>query len=155
MDAKSFEALEDNIDRLANQSERALEANPGPDLPPNVPIHSEADFEAAVRAALDALPTEVVDRLRDVAITVSDDGAANHAYGMFIPGAQSRSQVARWFPWGGANPNPDKIVIYRDTLTRDFGKDQTLLRAKIIETVRHEVGHALGFDEAGVRKLGL
>jgi len=47
------------------------------------------------------------------------------------------------------------VVIYRDTLTRDFGKDQTLLRAKIIETVRHEVGHALGLDEAGVRKLGL
>ena len=37
----------------------------------------------------------------------------------------------------------------------DFGNDQALLRAKIIETVRNEVGHALGLDEAGVRKLGL
>jgi len=155
MGEKSFEALEDSVDSLANKDERALEANPGPDLPANAPIHSESDFEAAVRAALDALPTEVENRLRGVAITVSDDGAAHHAYGMFVPGAQSLSRVAQWFPWGEANDAPDQIVIYRDTLTRDFGKDQTLLRAKIIETVRHEVGHVLGLDEAGVRKLGL
>ena len=155
MDEKSFEALEDRVDRLANDDERALEANPGPDLAAGVPIHSEADFEAAVRAALDVLPAEIEDQLSGVAITVSDDGAAHHAYGMFVPGAKSLSRVAQWFPWGEANDAPDQIVIYRDTLTRDFGKDQTLLRAKIIETVRHEVGHALGLDEAGVRKLGL
>jgi predicted Zn-dependent protease with MMP-like domain len=155
MDEKSFEALEDNVDRIATEDERALEANPGPDLAANAPIGTEADFEAAVRAALDALPAEVEDQLRGIAITVSDDGAANHAYGMFVPGAQSLSKVAQWFPWGKANDAPDQIVIYRDTLTRDFGEDQTLLRAKIIETVRHEVGHALGLDEAGVRKLGL
>ncbi len=155
MSEKSFEALEDWVDSLANEGERALETNPGPDLPAHVPIHSEADFEAAVRAALDALPREVDDRLRGVAITVSDDGAAHHAYGMFAPGAQSLSRVAQWFPWSEANDAPDQIVIYRDTLTRDFGTDQTLLRAKIVETVRHEVGHALGLDEAGVRKLGL
>jgi predicted Zn-dependent protease with MMP-like domain len=155
MDEKSFEALEDRVDTLANDDERALEANPGPDLAAGVPIHSEADFEAAVRAALDVLPAEIEDQLSGVAITVSDDGAAHHAYGMFVPGAKSLSRVAQWFPWGEANDAPDQIVIYRDTLTRDFGKDQTLLRAKIIETVRHEVGHALGLDEAGVRKLGL
>lgn len=151
MDEKSFETLEDNVDRLATEDE----ANPSPDLPANVPIHSEADFEAAVRAALDALPAEFENQLRGVAITVSDEGAARHAYGLFMPGAQSLSLVAQWFPWGEANDAPDLIVIYRDTLIRDFGKDQALLRAQIIETVRHEVGHALGFDEAGVRKLGL
>lgn len=155
MDEKSFEALEDSVDRLANEDERAREANPGADLPADAPIHSEADFEAAVRAAVDALPADVESQLRGVAITVSDEGAEQHAYGMFVPGAQSVSKVAQWFPWSEANDAPDQIVIYRDTLTRDFGKDQALLRAKVIETVRHEVGHALGLDEAGVRKLGL
>jgi predicted Zn-dependent protease with MMP-like domain len=155
MDENSFEALEDNVDRLANRGERVLEANPGPDLPANAPIHSEADFEAAVRAALDALPAKVEGQLRGVAVTVSDDGAAHHAYGMFVPGAQALSKVGQWFPWGKANDAPDQIVIYRDTLTRDFGKDQTLLRAQIVETVRHEVAHLLGLDEAGVRELGL
>jgi predicted Zn-dependent protease with MMP-like domain len=50
---------------------------------------------------------------------------------------------------------PDEILIFRDTLVRDFGSDPNRLRKHVIETVRHEVGHYLGFDEAGVRKLGL
>jgi len=153
MDEESFEALEDRVDRLA--AEGAADAGRGPDLPANAPVHSEADFEAAVRAALDGLPADVEDKLGGIAITVSDDGAAQHAYGMFVPGAQAVSQTVRWFPWGEINDNPDQIVIFRDTLTRDFGGDQALLRAKITETVRHEVGHVLGLDEAEVRKLGL
>jgi predicted Zn-dependent protease with MMP-like domain len=112
-------------------------------------------LKAAVRAALDELPAEIENKLSGIAITVSDDGAAHHAYGMFIPGAQSLSYIARWFPCGGYNDLPDQIIIFRDTLTRDFGKDQTRLREQLIETVRHEVGHALGLDEAAVRKLGL
>jgi predicted Zn-dependent protease with MMP-like domain len=155
MDEASFEALEDKVDRLGKQGEAALEADPGPDLAPGAPIRSEADFEAAVRAALDQLPAEIENQLSGVAITVSDDGAAHHAYGMYVPGAQRMSTVAEWFPWSGTNDAPDRIVIFRDTLTRDFGADQARLRAQVIETVRHEVGHALGLDEAGVRRLGL
>jgi predicted Zn-dependent protease with MMP-like domain len=38
---------------------------------------------------------------------------------------------------------------------RDFGNDRERLRRQVIQTVRHEVGHHLGFDETGVRELGL
>src|SRR6202167_6327276 len=113
MDEKSFEALEDSVDSLANDDEQALEPNPGPDLPANVPIHSEADFEAAVRAALDALPAEVENQLRGVAVTVSDDGAAHHAYGMFVPGARSLSRDHEWLRRERANDRASQIVIYR------------------------------------------
>jgi predicted Zn-dependent protease with MMP-like domain len=50
---------------------------------------------------------------------------------------------------------PDRIVIYQDTLERDFGHDPDLLRAQVERTVRHEVAHHLGWDERGVRGLGL
>ena len=50
---------------------------------------------------------------------------------------------------------PDKIVIYRDTLRRDFGHDPDLLREQVTITVRHELAHHLGADEHGVRELGL
>ena len=40
-------------------------------------------------------------------------------------------------------------------LVRDFGDDPEHLRAKVKQTVLHEVGHHFGFDETGVRKLGL
>ena len=55
----------------------------------------------------------------------------------------------------GGGGFPDEILVFRDTLVGDFGDDPERLRLKIIQTVRHEVGHHLGFDEAGVRKLGL
>ena len=46
-------------------------------------------------------------------------------------------------------------MIYEDTLERDFGHDRDLLRAQVERTVRHELAHHLGWDEPGVRGLGL
>jgi predicted Zn-dependent protease with MMP-like domain len=49
----------------------------------------------------------------------------------------------------------ERIVIFRDTLLRDFGDDPDELRAQVTRTVRHELAHHLGADELGVRNLGL
>ena len=49
----------------------------------------------------------------------------------------------------------DRIVIFRDTLMRDFGHDPELLKAQVTRTVRHELAHHLGWGEKGVRGLGL
>ena len=49
----------------------------------------------------------------------------------------------------------DRILIFEDTLTRDFGHDPDLLRAQVSRTVRHELAHHLGWGERGVRGLGL
>jgi predicted Zn-dependent protease with MMP-like domain len=111
--------------------------------------YSEQEFEELVSSALDELPTEFQRALEHVAIVVSDRGAENHAYGMYVG---SRLRGSPFF--GGGGP-PDEILIFRDTLVRDFGDDPRRLRAHVVKTVRHEVGHHFGFDEAGVRKLGL
>lgn len=116
----------------------------------NKPHHySEHEFEALVSSALDELPIEFQRALEHVAIVVSDRGEENHAYGMYVG---SRLGGSAYFGGGGL---PDEILIFRDTLVRDFGDDPKKLRAHVIQTVRHEVGHHLGFDESGVRKLGL
>jgi predicted Zn-dependent protease with MMP-like domain len=47
------------------------------------------------------------------------------------------------------------IVIYRDTLVRDFGHDPEALRRNVEITVRHEVVHHLGASERRVAELGL
>ena len=111
--------------------------------------YSEQRFEELVRSALDELPIEFQRALEDVAVVVSDRGAEHHAYGLYVGyRLGGRSTL-------GGGGFPDEILIFRDTLVRDFGDDPERLRSQIVQTVRHEVGHHLGFDEAGVRRLGL
>jgi predicted Zn-dependent protease with MMP-like domain len=105
--------------------------------------HNEEDFKALVRSAIDDLPLEFHRALEHVAIVVSDGGRSRHAYGLY-----QGDTVARDF-------FHDRIVIFRDTLVRDFGHDPDQLKAQVTRTVRHELAHHLGWDEKGVRGLGL
>ena len=111
--------------------------------------YSEKEFEELVRSALDGLPIEFQRALENVAIVVSDRGAEHHAYGLYVGFKMGGSGF-----FGGAGL-PDEILIFRDTLVRDFGDDPERLRLQVMQTVRHEAGHHFGFDEAGVRGLGL
>jgi predicted Zn-dependent protease with MMP-like domain len=104
---------------------------------------SEDEFQALVRSAIDELPIEFHRALEHVAIVISDGGRRQRAYGLY-----QGDTVARDF-------FHDRIVIFRDTLTRDFGHDPELLKAQVVRTVRHELAHHLGWDEPGVRGLGL
>jgi predicted Zn-dependent protease with MMP-like domain len=96
-----------------------------------------------VRVALDRIPEEFRKALESVAIVISDKGVERHAYGEY------------WGDGFARDNYPDRIVIFRDTLVRDFGHDRKRLAAEVERTVRHEVGHHFGFDEPGVQDLGL
>ena len=104
---------------------------------------NEADFKVLVRRAIDDLPLEFHRALEHVAVVVSDSGARRRAYGLY----QGDTVAQDYFH--------DRIVIFRDTLVRDFGHDPDLLRAQVTRTLRHELAHHLGWDEKGVRGLGL
>jgi predicted Zn-dependent protease with MMP-like domain len=104
---------------------------------------NEEDFKALVRSAIDELPLEFHRALEHVAVVVSDGGRQQRAYGLY-----QGDTVARDF-------FHDRIVIFRDTLVRDFEHDVDKLRDQVTRTVRHELAHHLGWDEKGVRGLGL
>jgi predicted Zn-dependent protease with MMP-like domain len=106
-------------------------------------VTEDEDFKALVRSAIDELPLEFHRALEHVAVVVSDGGHRRRAYGLY-----QGDTVARDF-------FHDRIVIFRDTLMRDFGHDPELLKAQVTRTVRHELAHHLGWDEKGVRGLGL
>jgi predicted Zn-dependent protease with MMP-like domain len=106
-------------------------------------VYDEDDFRVLVRSALDELPLEFHRALEHVAIVVSDGGRRRRAYGLY----QGDTVAQDYFH--------DRIVIFRDTLLRDFGHDPELLRQQVVRTVRHELAHHLGWDEKGVRGLGL
>jgi predicted Zn-dependent protease with MMP-like domain len=105
--------------------------------------YNEEDFKVLVRGAIDELPLEFHRALEHVAVVVSDGGRRRSAYGLY----QGDTVAQDYFH--------DRIVIFRDTLLRDFGHDPELLKAQVTRTVRHELAHHLGWDEKGVRRLGL
>ena len=96
-----------------------------------------------VREALDDLPDLLIRALDHVAVVISDQGRRHGAYGLYQGDTVARDDY------------PDRIVIFRDTLLRDFGHDPDRLRDQVTRTVRHELAHHLGADELGVRELGL
>lgn len=101
------------------------------------------DFESLVARAIDRLPDEFQAVLAKVAVIVSDLGAEVHAYGQYFGDGVAHERYE------------DRIVIYRDTLVRDFGHDPPLLAAQVEQTLRHELAHHLGWNERGVGGLGL
>ena len=103
----------------------------------------DKDFEELVRDALDDLPDLLRNALEHVPVVISDKGRRHRAYGLYIGDTAARDNAH------------DRIVIFRDTLRRDFGHDPELLRDQVTRTVRHELAHHVGFDEMGVRGLGL
>jgi predicted Zn-dependent protease with MMP-like domain len=105
--------------------------------------YNEEDFKALVRSALDDLPLEFHRALEHVAVVVSDGGRRRRAYGLYQGDTVAHDHFH------------DRILIFRDTLVRDFGHDPDMLRSQVTRVVRHELAHHLGWDEEGVRRLGL
>ena len=101
------------------------------------------EFDLLVADAIDELPAEFLDALADVPVVVSQHGREFRAYGHYYGGSVAHDHYEH------------RIVLYQDTLERDFGHDEDLLRAQVVRTLRHELAHHLGWGGRGVRELGL
>ena len=139
---------EREFDRIVERSERLarddLAAEPDESDFLELDPYDDREFEELVQDALDELPDWAQRALeRNVAVVISDGGRREGAYGLYHGDGVARDNV------------PDRILIYRDTLRRDFGDDPEELRAQVVRTVRHELAHHLGWGELGVRDLGL
>jgi predicted Zn-dependent protease with MMP-like domain len=104
-------------------------------------------FEDHVRAALDELPPNIVDALRNVAVVIEDENPDDRDllglyHGVPLP---ERGDMAGTLP--------DKISIYRIPLEESF-PDPEELREEIRITVLHELGHYFGLDEDRIAELG-
>lgn len=126
---------DDEFERLVRRSE---------DMAADPDLRQEAtEFDLLVAEAIDRLPPDFQRLLDQTPVVVSQLGAENRAYGHYFGDTVARDNY------------PDRIVLYQDTLVRDFGWDPELLRAQVERTLRHELAHHLGWHEPGVRELGL
>ena len=126
---------EHEFERLVRRSEELAAS-------PELRVGTE-EFDLLVAEAIDRLPEDFQRLLDDTPVVVSQLGAEHHAYGHYFGDTVARDNY------------PDRIVVYQDTLERDFGHDRELLRAQVERTLRHELAHHLGWHERGVRDLGL
>ncbi len=139
---------EEDFDRVVMRAEwlaaEGLAAEPDEEEFLELDPFDDGDFEELVREALDDLPDLLKNALEhNVAVLISDDGRRHRAYGLYQGDGAKRDNVT------------DRIVVFRDTLRRDFGHQPELLRDQVLRTVRHELAHHVGFDELGVQGLGL
>jgi len=128
MTDREFERLVRRSEELAREPRLARQAT---------------EFELAVAEAIDRLPDEFKRLLEDTPVVVSQRGAEVSAYGHYFGDTVASGNYE------------DRIVLYQDTLERDFGYDPEVLGAQIERTLRHELAHHLGWREPGVRELGL
>jgi predicted Zn-dependent protease with MMP-like domain len=118
----------------------------------SAPIDDDT-FEAWVVEAIDQLPPQFRQRLGSVAIVIEEWAtpaqlAANHAAGLY----GLYQGVPRSLPGADWAPTPSRITIYRGQLEAHFRTPQAL-RAKVIETVHHEIAHHFGISDERLAQL--
>ena len=119
---------------------------------------STTEFEALVEQALTDLPTEIVQHMDNVAITVADWPSASELQRARVAPAHQLFGLYEGIPLTkrGAHYHliaPDRIILYRGPL---LAACHTLsaLREQIRRTVVHEIAHHFGIGEARIRELG-
>jgi predicted Zn-dependent protease with MMP-like domain len=114
------------------------------------------EFEKLVVEAIDALPPVGKAHVDNVAFFVEPEVRKAKATEMHIEKGQlllglyeGVSKASRGLAYSGTLP--DKITIFQRPIEMLAGGDSVKLKEILFGVVRHEIGHHLGFDEAGVR----
>jgi predicted Zn-dependent protease with MMP-like domain len=106
-------------------------------------------FERLVIEAMDELPEFVRDRLDNVAVVVEEWPPDDRdLLGLY----EGVNRVDRPSSYHAAVP--DRITIFRQPILEEVGQGGAgQLRREVVATVRHEVAHYLGMDDAELDEL--
>jgi predicted Zn-dependent protease with MMP-like domain len=104
-------------------------------------------FEEMVATALDGLPEELGQLMRNVAVTVEHDPGPPGLLGLY-QGVPLTSRTSQY-----AGVLPDRIIIYRQAICAICRTEQEVA-VQVRRTVIHEVGHYFGIDDDRLAELG-
>lgn len=115
-----------------------------------MPVEMDPErFDALVEEALDGIPEELAELVRNVVVLVEADAPPDdpHLLGLY-------DGVALTERYGDMLPRlPDRIFIYRRPLLEMCASEEELVDEVRI-TVVHEVAHHFGIDDARLHELG-
>ena len=131
-------ALAPQTARLSRLFPHALPVLNAPDIAPEEQDDAGDGVETIVRDVLDGLPPDIAARLEPWSVDVQENFPSP------TPGR---------IVYGCCFTDAHIIAIYRRPHLRDAGRGESL-RAAVTYTTLHEIAHALGLDEIGVRRLG-
>ena len=104
-------------------------------------------FEQMVSAALDSLPEEFADLMKNVAVVVEHGPGPRGLLGLY----QGVPLTSRTTSYAGVLP--DKITIYQRAICAICDSEAEVVE-QVRRTVIHEVGHYFGISDARLRELG-
>ena len=116
-----------------------------------------AEFEQIAQEAIQGLPKEIREKIKNVHIVVrdakkpkrGDDLDERELYGLYAgtPLPERRDDdLARL---------PDTVILFKNNIEEEFAKDRPGMIKCIQETVLHELGHYFGFGEEDLEDMGI
>ncbi|PJI93848.1 metallopeptidase family protein [Luteimicrobium subarcticum] len=111
---------------------------------------SRAEFEDAVRDALDEIPEELAAQMDNVVVLVEDDAPADDPE---LLGLYEGTPLTERGSWWAAGALPDRITIYRNP-TLAICDDREDVVEEVAVTVVHEIAHHFGIDDDRLHALG-
>lgn len=114
---------------------------------------SRKEFEAVVREALDGLPPQFAEMLRNIVVVVEEepDDEDLDVLGDDVEPDTELLGIFRGIPltersWSEVAPLPDQVAIFRGPILRVVESKAEAIE-EIQETVIHELGHYFGLDD--------
>jgi predicted Zn-dependent protease with MMP-like domain len=104
-------------------------------------------FGDMVSEALDSLPPKLGKLMRNVAVTVDDDGGDGSLLGLY----EGVPLTSRTHQYSGAMP--DRITIFRKAILSICQTEEQVVH-EVRTTVIHEIGHHFGIGDARLHELG-
>jgi predicted Zn-dependent protease with MMP-like domain len=117
---------------------------------------SDEQFEEMMNTALDSLPKEHIDHLKNVAIVYEDDPNEDQRMKVALQDDQTLFGLYEGVPLArrqGMQPAlPDKITLFKNPLQM-AAYDLPSLREQIRHTLWHEIAHYYGLNHEQIGKL--
>jgi predicted Zn-dependent protease with MMP-like domain len=104
-------------------------------------------FEQMVGEALDGLPAEFADLMKNIAVLVEHGRGPRGLLGLY-EGIPLTSRTTNY-----AGVLPDRITIYRQAICAICQSEAEVVE-QVRRTVIHEVGHYFGISDQRLRELG-